>query len=237
MARISDELPTLIAQEGPLQGQRWMLKAATVVGREMNCDIVISDRQVSRFHARFSPTPEGTLLEDLASKNGTHLNGKQVVEPVILQDGDSIQIALIQSFLYVSSDATLPLEIVSSREAPPNLENLHIRLDKRSHRLWILDKELNPPLSVAQFRLLELLYDRQGRLVSRNELIEHVWSDDQAIGVSEQALDALIRRLRDRLAALDPTHNYIVTVRGHGLRLDNPPIDFPSEPSQSVKNP
>ena len=32
----------------------------------------------------------------------------------------------------------------------------------------------------------------------------------------------LIRRLRDRLASLDPTHQYIVTVRGHGIRLDNP---------------
>jgi DNA-binding winged helix-turn-helix (wHTH) protein len=42
-------------------------------------------------------------------------------------------------------------------------------------------------------------------------------------GVSDQALDALIRRLRDRLAALDPTHQFIDTVRGHGIRLDNPP--------------
>jgi DNA-binding response OmpR family regulator len=41
-------------------------------------------------------------------------------------------------------------------------------------------------------------------------------------GVSDQALGALIRRLRDRYA-LDPTHQYIDTVRGHGIRLDNPP--------------
>lgn len=225
MARISDELPTLVAQEGPLQGQSWMLKTATVIGREMNCDIVIPDRQVSRFHARFSPTPEGTLLEDLASKNGTHCNGNQVVEPVILQDGDVIKVALAQNFLYVSSDATLPLEAVTSRDAHLEVGNLRLKLDKRSHRLWILDKELNPPLSVAQFRLLELLFDRQGRVVSRDELVENVWSDDEAVGVSEQALDALIRRLRDRLAALDPQHNYIVTIRGHGLRLDNPPVD------------
>ena len=50
--------------------------------------------------------------------------------------------------------------------------------------------------------------------------MEAIWSDDEAGGVSEQALDALIRRLRDRLALLDPEHNWIVTVRGHGLRLD-----------------
>ena len=39
----------------------------------------------------------------------------------------------------------------------------------------------------------------------------------------EQALDALVRRLRERLASVDPQHTYLITVRGHGLRLDNPP--------------
>ncbi len=42
--------------------------------------------------------------------------------------------------------------------------------------------------------------------------------------ISEQALDALVRRLRDRIAHVDSSHEYIVTVRGHGLRLENPPI-------------
>jgi DNA-binding response OmpR family regulator len=41
-------------------------------------------------------------------------------------------------------------------------------------------------------------------------------------GVSEQAIDALVRRLRDRLAEVDPNGEYIVTVRGHGFRMDNP---------------
>lgn len=221
MARFSEELPTLIAQEGPLKGQRWMLNKPTTIGRESSCDIVIPDRQVSRFHVRFIPTEEGVLLEDLDSKNGTHCNGTRVLKPILLQDGDIIQVALAQSFLYVSSDATLPLEAISA-QVPLATENYRLRLDKRSRRLWIMDKELDPPLSVAQFHLLELLYDRQGRVVSRQELVEHVWSEEQAVGVSEQALDALIRRLRDRLSALDPQHNYIVTIRGHGVRLDNP---------------
>jgi DNA-binding winged helix-turn-helix (wHTH) protein len=45
----------------------------------------------------------------------------------------------------------------------------------------------------------------------------------EAVGVSDQALDALLRRLRDRIAAIDPAGSYIVTVRGHGIRLNNPP--------------
>jgi DNA-binding response OmpR family regulator len=50
-----------------------------------------------------------------------------------------------------------------------------------------------------------------------------VWGDEEAVGVSNQALDALLRRLRDRISAIDPAQAYIVTVRGHGIRLDNPP--------------
>jgi DNA-binding response OmpR family regulator len=65
------------------------------------------------------------------------------------------------------------------------------------------------------------LYEQEGEVVSRPALIAAVWGEDQMMGVSDQALDALVRRLRDRLAALDPEHQYIVTVRGHGIRLDN----------------
>ena len=67
-----------------------------------------------------------------------------------------------------------------------------------------------------------MLYEKQGQVIGRSDLVAVVWGEDQMAGVSDQALDALIRRLRDRLAVLDPSHQYIDTVRGHGLRLDNP---------------
>lgn len=222
MPQNSDEYPILTAQSGPLNGQRFPISSSLVIGREDTCDIVVPSRQVSRVHARLTHTAAGIELVDLDSKNGTHCNGKPIEEPVILQDGDVIQIALAQQFLYISSDATMPLdsEQMGSLLSRPR----RLRLENRSRRVWIGDEEVLPPLSVSQFSLLELLYERQGRVVERKELIENVWGEDHAVGVSEQALDALIRRLRDRLAAIDPTHTYIVTVRGHGLRLDNPSV-------------
>jgi DNA-binding winged helix-turn-helix (wHTH) protein len=62
-------------------------------------------------------------------------------------------------------------------------------------------------------------------VVTRAKIIEYVWGEEDAIGVTEQALDAIVRRLRDRLSSVDPKHLYVVTVRGHGLRLDNPPLE------------
>jgi DNA-binding winged helix-turn-helix (wHTH) protein len=223
MAHDNEETPILVAQTGPLNGQRFLLHGNKLVGREDTCDIVVPSRQVSRHHARFLSSKGGFTLEDLGSKNGTYCNGKIIEGSVLLQDGDVIQIALAQQLLFVSSDATIPLDSDQKMEAILN-QPRQLRLEKRSRRVWINTQEVLPPLSVSQFSLLELLYDRQGRVIDRKELIESVWGEEDAIGVSEQALDALVRRLRDRLAAIDPTHTYIVTVRGHGLRLDNPPI-------------
>ncbi|MEW6031209.1 MAG: FHA domain-containing protein [Chloroflexota bacterium] len=210
------EFPILLAQEGPLKGQRWPLSRALVMGREPTCDVVIADRQVSRFHARLTPTAEGIILEDLGSKNGTHHNGNVLKSPVVLQDGDTIQVSIIQGFMFLTSDSTMPLGEGAGRPG-------RLMIEQKSRRVWVNQQQLVPPLSAQQFRLLWLLYESQGQVIQRADLVAAVWGEEQSAGVSDQALDALIRRLRDRLAALDPTHQYIDTVRGHGVRLDNPP--------------
>jgi len=220
---LEKDLPLLIGQTGPLNGQRWAIDRVLTIGRDAQCEVVIPDRQVSRYHARLVPDEEGVLLEDLGSKNGTFRNGQRIEGEVRLEDGDLIQIALVQHFVFLASDATLPLleplVVPGERESEPWRRRLY--LDRQSHRVWVAGREVLPPLSVPQFRLLELLYEHQGEAVSRQEIISAVWGNEQALGVSDQALDALVRRLRDRLAASDE-YPYLVTVRGYGFRLDNP---------------
>jgi hypothetical protein len=211
-----EEYPLLIAQEGPLKGQRWSIARALVVGRENGCDVVIADRQVSRYHARLTPTNEGVILEDMGSKNGTHHNGKELSAPVMLQDGDVVAVSLAQEFLFLTSDSTMPLADGAGKPG-------RLMMDFRSRRVWVNQQQVVPPLSAQQFKLLWLLYENQSKVINRADLVAAVWGEEQSVGVSDQALDALIRRLRDRLASLDPSHQYIDTVRGHGVRLDNPP--------------
>ena len=219
MDRSETTKPVLIGQSGILNGVCWPLEGTILIGRDPECNVVISDRQVSRFHARINLTPDGVVLEDLGSKNGSCLNGAQVNEPAFLQDGDLIQIALVQQFVFLSSDSTLPMDQRSRLNASGKGK---LRLDPRSRRVWVGEEELIPPLSVPQFNLLNLLYNQAGDVVSRQDLMLAVWGEEEAISVSDQAMDALIRRLRYRIKEKDPDHTYIITVRGHGVRLDNP---------------
>jgi pSer/pThr/pTyr-binding forkhead associated (FHA) protein len=208
--------PVLVGQSGTAQGSRWALtEAETVIGRDAECQVVIPDRQVSRRHARIRRQADGYWIEDLGSKNGTHVNGVAVKGSAQLQDGDLIQIALAAKLVFIGLDATVPLGEGEAAEHDLGL----LRLDRGAHRAWVGASELDPPLSPQQFRLLELLYLNPTRIVTREEVVEHVWQESLGSGVSEQAIDALVRRLRERLSEHEPGVTFIETVRGLGFRL------------------
>ena len=208
------EMPMLLTVEGPKRGQRVLVdEPELIMGRDEQCDLVIPDRQVSRQHARIRLEGDGYILEDLDSKNGTFVNGQQLDSPHFLQDGDEIQIAFCCKFAFVGAEATAPVIFEEPMQG--------LRMDLESKRVWVAGEELDPPLSLAQYRLLELLYREPGRVYSRDEVVTAVWPEDDREGISEQAIDALARRLRERLAETDPDTQYVVTVRGHGFRLEN----------------
>ena len=204
----------LVLQRGAEAGLSWPLERSSLtIGRDESCDIVLDDRQVSRLHARVSWQGDHYEVEDLGSKNGTHLNGKDVYSAMPLRDGDEVQIALRFKLAFVDAGATAPLVF----EAPTETG---LRLDSASHQVWINGRLLDPALSAQQYRLLDLLYVTPG-VVGRDDIVHAVWTDSSESGVSEQSIDALVRRLRERLAELDPGHQYLVTMRGHGFRFEN----------------
>ena len=60
------------------------------LGRHRNNDIVITDPKVSSFHARIDRTPEGFVLVDLKSRNGSYVNGHRI-ETALLQTGYEVR--------------------------------------------------------------------------------------------------------------------------------------------------
>lgn len=208
----------VIIVEGPLRGEQWVVQDdELLIGRAGHCDIVLPERRVSREHLRILRESAAYYVEDLDSKNGTHLNGERVVGKRELHEGDEIQVALAVKMKFIGAEATVPLTMEDIE--PPRTG---LALDPRTRQVMINGQELEPQLSLYQYRLLELLYEARGGVCTRDDVVNAVWPEAAEEGVSEQAIDALVRRLRDRLAELNPDYQYIVTVRGHGFRLEQP---------------
>lgn len=209
------EAALLVLKSDAGESQRWTLdQSTTTIGRWEANDVVLDSREVSRHHARILREVGRYLLEDTASKNGTYLNGRRVIGAESLQDGDQIHVPPSFDFVFVDTGATAPVG-TGDLEEP-------IRLDRDQRRVWIQGQEIEPPLSAAQFSLLALLAEQPGRAYSRDEIIQTVWPDVASEGVSDAAIDALVRRLRNRLNEVDERHQYVSVVRGYGFKLDLP---------------
>lgn len=81
----------LLINEGALAGQRFSLNRPVVtVGRGHESDILINDSSISRRHAQFSRQADGDYVQDLASRNGSKVNGEPLLTPRLLRPGDVI---------------------------------------------------------------------------------------------------------------------------------------------------
>ena len=70
------------------------------IGRSPACHIRLQNDRVSRNHAAIEPTPEGFLLTDLGSGNGTFVNGYPVTSHV-LRHGDEVRVGNTRMRFYM----------------------------------------------------------------------------------------------------------------------------------------
>ncbi|NJO83658.1 MAG: FHA domain-containing protein [Blastochloris sp.] len=209
----------ILRVQGDKKRQITLPKDDVTLGRGDDCDVVLPERQVSRQHIRIYKENEMYFAQDLESKNGTWINGVKLTGTRRLFDGDEINLAYAVRMQFIDSNTTAP---ITADALLPVMMGGRLKIDPEARRVFIQNVEVDPPLSPPQYRLLELLYSSAGRICTRDSVVESVWPDAIGEGVSEQAIDALVRRLRDRLAEIDPDWQYIITVRGHGFRLSNP---------------
>lgn len=91
--RLKSSLPatkgTLVLPDG---GRHALSSHPATLGRSADCDVVVADERVSRRHARVVMMGDGHAVEDLASTNGTYLNGARVAVLTRLGHGDRIEV-------------------------------------------------------------------------------------------------------------------------------------------------
>lgn len=200
----------LILKDGPAnESARWSMdRDVTAIGRWEGNDVVLTDQEASRRHAQIRREGGRYVLVDLGSKNGTLVNGAPIVGATPLRDGDEIVIPPHFAFVFVDNEATTAFG--NARQG--------LRIDETTRRVSLEGSEIDPPLAPNQFALLVLLASQPGRVFSRDEIAAACYPGVDG-GVSDLAIDGIVRRLRARLLEADPSHEHIVAVRGHGFRL------------------
>ena len=58
-----------------MAGRQWEFRGLFRVGRNPNQDVFLDDASVSKQHAEVQPNPQGWVIRDLGSTNGTYVNG------------------------------------------------------------------------------------------------------------------------------------------------------------------
>ena len=99
-------------RSGPTPGKSFPLESEEMfLGRDLSNAIAIPDPEVSRRHARFVVRPEGVMIEDQGSTNGTFINGVRLSVPQALKNGDVItfgeSIVVVFETIAFDPDATV----------------------------------------------------------------------------------------------------------------------------------
>lgn len=83
----------LIVQTGKLAGKQLAVPTKEVlIGRDECCYIRMGSPEISRKHCSLRSTPEGILVEDLGSSNGTLVNDVRISGPTVLKGGDVLRV-------------------------------------------------------------------------------------------------------------------------------------------------
>jgi two-component system OmpR family response regulator len=101
-----------------------------------------------------------------------------------------------------------------ARERPAVLEAGDLRLDPAARRAWRGQAEVE--LTPRELALLEFLLRRRGEVVSKREILQHVWDDD--FEGDPNIVEVYVRRLRGKLDRPFGRQT-IQTIRGAGYRL------------------
>src|SRR5439155_14618629 len=155
----------LVLERGSSKQQVIRLRSEeTIVGRRQGCDLRIPSEQVSRRHCRLSFRDGILMVEDLASSNGTFLNGERITGQEVVRPGDRLDIgpvtfrakyqlsqAAIDRLLRDDVPALEPvLDIEEAAEVPEVLEELVAAEEEAEPVLEIVEEGVTPVPPAAE---------------------------------------------------------------------------------------
>jgi len=140
---------SLLVVQGVEAGTRFELGNEPVrLGRGPQNEIRVLDTEVSRLHAEIVPTPEGYVLTDRNSSNGTFVNG-QLIRSKLLVNGDQILVGR-SLLLFTAADA--------AAAGPPAAQHVRLEPSDRSNIVTRLPQDADAAVVPQHTHLLQTLY-------------------------------------------------------------------------------
>jgi pSer/pThr/pTyr-binding forkhead associated (FHA) protein len=105
IGELPNEVGVLIVRAGAQAGARFALdEEVTRLGRHPESEISLDDITVSRRHAEIERTPDGHVVTDAGSLNGTYVNQERI-DRMLLRHGDELQIGKFRLVFFERPDA------------------------------------------------------------------------------------------------------------------------------------
>jgi DNA-binding winged helix-turn-helix (wHTH) protein len=153
----------------------------------------------------FTPIEQQALLKNqFTDKESTFY-----LETMGVVKANSIQIPLLEEFIHTTFGDQQAVKTT-------------IFYDEHTNAIKKGEEIISDKLTASEYKLLRYLLQHNDRIVERGELIDAVWGDNKSTaGITDQAVDQLIFRLRRKIEedANNPSH--LQTVKGRGFKLVN----------------
>lgn len=105
------------------------------------------------------------------------------------------------------------------RRSLGKIQSKHVvELDSERYVATVRGKALE--LTAVEFQLFKILYDKAGRIYSRDQLMEHIYTDQRI--VCDRTIDSHIKKLRKKISAAAPDLEIIRSVYGVGYKYESP---------------
>jgi pSer/pThr/pTyr-binding forkhead associated (FHA) protein len=118
---------------GATFGKTYAMVGTVIVGRANDATICIPSDEISRHHAKLQVVPDGVMVEDMGSANGTFVNNQRVHGGTMLKPGDEFRVDTVRFLLMSPGMDPLPAGATGRSEIPAPAAK-----EKSNNAMWIV---------------------------------------------------------------------------------------------------
>ncbi len=127
---------------------------------------------------------------------------------------------LISLGLLKNNQLAIPMLEFYAKSLGAGEANAKLRLNKETGEILRGNQVISDQLTSLEYKLLKHLIESGGIILERDDLISATWGDiGSTSGVTEQALDQLVFRLRKKIEENPDDPKQIITIRGRGIKF------------------